>query len=1304
MKKIELQRSMGAVTALILGLVFLISAPAAALTIGPNSWNIIGLDSNTPASGPYRFPVGAKVCGGTPGADESATLTWDSGGTDNGTYIYLRAGSANPATITYGADGCADAYFEVEVNRTSAAFDQTRRYHISVPGSSTTTPRELYVEHLVSQSRNYITNVKLNGVSIPAGGSMNLMVGNTYTIELYGGTATQGYNQFEEFINFPNTVFQVLSVSTDYSANDSPYVSTTGHKYLYADACQWENDPNSPYYRSCFYDYKSGGNNVVTTYTVKIIGGGGTSETLSTLLYDFSGSSFHYNADFSTGARYASVYDASSITISKSMSPSIIAPGGVSTMTITLNNPTSEAVSGVTFTDTFPTSPGQMSISSPLAYTNTCGGTLTDNLGGTLDATTPDVGIKLSGGTIAANSSCTITVDVTAPATGDYTNTTGTLYINTTTSTGNSASGTLTVSSLPAPPASCASPVTLATWTMPTSGQGSGGPPPPYTTISPTITSATASALLTGAGSSTINAANGNPANSWLITDAWPLTSTPPGGGTSPAFQFAVAGASAYNGVSITFDYRMLANGDWTAGNHYYVYSNSGSGWSASPVNASPYTATKGTWQTGATGTASSYGSSVTFSIEFDSRKSSSATSLVYLDNVVIKGCPRTDPPTVTKSFASTSIAVNGTSTLTFNITNPNAGTALSGVAIRDTFPTLPDSMTVASPLTTTNTCGGSLQDNSGGALAAGDAGIRLTGGTLSAGGSCSFSVNVTAATEGQYQNASGSVSATESGSNTTSSGSATASLTVIAPPTIAKSFSPTSIYTGNTSTLTFTITNPNSASALTSIAFSDTLPSGLSISDSTTSQCGGTNNLTTTAATRAISLTGGSLAAGGSCTFNITVTGSTAGTKNNTTGTITAMSGAVALTGGTASASIIVSDQTPSIDLTKQVSTSPAGPWTKYVAVAAGSSVYYRFKVYNSGDTALYNIGITETVGSISPSCSWPVSLAVGDTAACVSSAVTATAGSNVNTAYATAKYPSGGTTYNSANSSATYATTGLTLAKSATETYFTAAGDVLHYSYLATNSGYATLTGPATVADNKSTDESCPALATIGDNDNYFDPSESVTCTATYTVIAADVTAGQVTNTATATVGGATSPTANKTVSLAMPSLTVIKSVTAYSDPINGTTGPKAIPGSFMTYTILVTNTGLGQADNNSTVIADPIPANTELFVGDINGAGSGPVKFTTGDPDCSAGTAASGLCYDYANPGACAGDNIEFSNTAQPGPYTYGYIPTADGNGCDAGVTSLKVTLGGPFNGTVASGGSNTSFCLQLRVRVK
>ncbi len=288
----------------------------ATLTVTPITFNVVGLDSNTPASGPKFFPVGARVCSNVATTNVTATWVWDSANAN----INLRTGSLSsiffPA-IAAGAAGCRDAYFEVEVTQVAAAFDTARRYHIvATDGSgsfSTPTPREVYVEHLISQSRNAVTGVRLNGVPIPPGGTVALVLGNTYTIELDSGTATQGYNQFESFINFSNAIFQIQSVVSAYSADNSPYVPgpapITSDK-LYADACLWENNPASPNYRSCVGgDFKAGGSTITTTYVVKIIGGGGTAQTLSTLLYDFSGSSYHYNADFSVTSFVADIVD-----------------------------------------------------------------------------------------------------------------------------------------------------------------------------------------------------------------------------------------------------------------------------------------------------------------------------------------------------------------------------------------------------------------------------------------------------------------------------------------------------------------------------------------------------------------------------------------------------------------------------------------------------------------------------------------------------------------------------------------------------------------------------------------------------------------------------------------------------------------------------------------------------------------------------------------------------------------------------------------------------------------------------------
>src|SRR5213593_19879 len=95
----------------IAGLLPILSAQAT-LTVTPISWNIIGLDSNNPASGPHLFPVGARVCSSVATTNVSVNFVFDSANAN----INLRAGSLSSLTLpSIGAGGCADAYFEVDV-------------------------------------------------------------------------------------------------------------------------------------------------------------------------------------------------------------------------------------------------------------------------------------------------------------------------------------------------------------------------------------------------------------------------------------------------------------------------------------------------------------------------------------------------------------------------------------------------------------------------------------------------------------------------------------------------------------------------------------------------------------------------------------------------------------------------------------------------------------------------------------------------------------------------------------------------------------------------------------------------------------------------------------------------------------------------------------------------------------------------------------------------------------------------------------------------------------------------------------
>jgi uncharacterized repeat protein (TIGR01451 family) len=299
----------------------------AAISITPVTWNVIGLDSNNTTVGPNAFPVGARVCntGSTTIANVTATFVWDSANA----YINLDAGAANPLTyqsLTAGA--CTDFYFEAIVTRTSSAYNTTRRFHITasdgVSSINTPMPRELYVEKLISQGRNSIDSIT---------GPTTVYVGQTYQYTVNASTATNGYEQLSAFLNLSNVVFRVLAISTTYSA------PTGGaNDKIYADACGWNNDLQSANYRSCSGTGKVGGT-VKTIYTVKVQSTGTT--TATTLIQDFSGSSYHYNADY--GLTVISITalppPVPNINLSKSVTPTGSSlPGTDLTYTINFTN------------------------------------------------------------------------------------------------------------------------------------------------------------------------------------------------------------------------------------------------------------------------------------------------------------------------------------------------------------------------------------------------------------------------------------------------------------------------------------------------------------------------------------------------------------------------------------------------------------------------------------------------------------------------------------------------------------------------------------------------------------------------------------------------------------------------------------------------------------------------------------------------------------------------------------------------------------------------------------------------------
>ena len=101
------------------------------------------------------------------------------------------------------------------------------------------------------------------------------------------------------------------------------------------------------------------------------------------------------------------------------------------------------------------------------------------------------------------------------------------------------------------------------------------------------------------------------------------------------------------------------------------------------------------------------------------------------------------------------------------------------------------------------------------------------------------------------------------------------------------------------------------------------------------------------------------------------------------------------------------------------------------------------------------------------------------------------------------------------------------LTLTKSASTLTYTAAGQTITYTYSLSNTGTTNLNLPFPVTDNKVATVTCPNVNTVGNLNGTLDPGETLTCTGTYTITAANVSFGYVANTATASSSnpGATS-----------------------------------------------------------------------------------------------------------------------------------------------------------------------------------
>jgi uncharacterized protein YhjY with autotransporter beta-barrel domain len=233
-------------------------------------------------------------------------------------------------------------------------------------------------------------------------------------------------------------------------------------------------------------------------------------------------------------------------------------------------------------------------------------------------------------------------------------------------------------------------------------------------------------------------------------------------------------------------------------------------------------------------------------------------------------------PPTLGAAFNPTTIAPNGTSVLTLTLGNSNSVAATLSKALPDA---LPAGLVVASTPAIGGTCA------AGSVTAAAGAGTVTfaSGATVPATPGCTITVSVTSAASGTYTD---TIAAGALATNFGATAAATsAQLTVGNLPTLSAAFNPTTIAPNATSILTLTLGNPNATAATLTQTLADALPSGLVVAGKPA--IGGTCAAASVAAAAGAGTitfaSGAALPATTGCTITVNVTSATAGSYTDT-------------------------------------------------------------------------------------------------------------------------------------------------------------------------------------------------------------------------------------------------------------------------------------------------------------------------------------------------------------------------------------------------------------------------------------
>ncbi|MEA4812045.1 MAG: sortase [Anaerolineaceae bacterium] len=462
--------------------------------------------------------------------------------------------------------------------------------------------------------------------------------------------------------------------------------------------------------------------------------------------------------------------------------------------------------------------------------------------------------------------------------------------------------------------------------------------------------------------------------------------------------------------------------------------------------------------------------------------------------------------PLIAKSFDPAVLPVGGTSTLSFTLNNANISEALSGIAFNDLLPK--DVVLASAP--TLSQCGGLLGIGTG---TDNRTSISFSGGSLAASSSCTISLNVKSDTAAVYDNITSTVTSNES---TPGEQTATASLTVMAPPVIQKSFFPKPADLNNQPTLTLTITNPNTTTTqtITGLAFEDVLPIGMEVAETpgaTKTNCGAGSVFSPQAGDSILSFSNGTVEPGIVCSISVKLKAA-GGSYTNTTSSITSNNAGI---GTPATDDLTVNG--PGLKLTK--TTNSLGFFK------LGDVIAYNFNLTNTGGMILYTpFSFTDPkISSID--CGSTNFIPIGGSITCTGTYTVTSQDINAkiitNTAFATAYTTETNqqlTDLVTSNESAvTVKEEAIKLVKTSKTSSFRSANETITYAYTITNTGAVRLYGTGTNGEFMITDDKLGAPFICKSTPIYLDPGQSLTCTdKTYTVTAADVTAGLVKNTA--------------------------------------------------------------------------------------------------------------------------------------------------------------------------------------------